>query len=294
MTIEVRIAADTEWEERRILTLSCDYPRFIHPQVMTYGLIRKSTSSSRAIPVKRQLELLEAGAFYIPKRLSKNEPGMGAKAFLGDADNAVALDLIEGHLEASKRLMEQLGAIGVHKQHANRYLEPFLITRCTMTASLEAFQHLIAQRDVDHEVQPEMRALAVAMREAIAGSRPQYRPFHIPYFEGATPTESDVYYAVARAARDSYLREDVSEEFMGRLKQLWDDGHLGPFEHVALFQRDFFPINALNIAFDMVRNDDYFYANPVPEGWRVLRHIGLDELPNALEAAIYMLRPVYD
>jgi hypothetical protein len=81
---------------------------------------------------------------------------------------------------------------------------------------------------------------------------------------------------------------------MGRLKQLWDEGHLGPFEHVALFQRDFFPINALNIAFDMVRNDDYFYANPVPEGWRVLRHIGLDELPNALEAAIYMLRPVYD
>jgi len=250
---------------------------------MTYGLIRKSTSSSRAIPVKRQLELMEGGAFYIPERLSKNQPGMGSKEGLSDYDNALALDLIEAHLNASKRLVQQLGELGVHKQHANRYLEPFLITRCTMTASLDAFEHLIKQRDVDHEVQPEMRALAVAIKEAIKGSKPRYQPYHIPYFEGTSPTETDVYYAVARAARDSYLREDVSAEFMGKLKSLWDEEHLGPFEHVAIWSTDYEPVNALTIAPSIL--EGYDHSEFMDQGWQVLRHIGLDALSERLAGA---------
>ncbi len=277
--IAVRIAADSMFEGWRILTLSCDYPRFIHPQVMTYGLIRKSTSSSRAIPVKRQLAIMEDGGFYIPEKFSKNQPGMGSKEELSAEANAEAGRLVQEHLAASKDLVTKLGELGVHKQHANRYLEPFLITRCTMTGAVEAFQHLIKQRDVDYEVQPEMRALAVAIKEAINNSVPAQRPFHIPYFDGTAPTEADAYYAVARAARDSYLREDVSDEFMGKLKALWDEGHLGPFEHVALWCADYEPINALTMARRMASH--YAYA-PFSNGWRQLRHIGFNGLSDAL------------
>jgi hypothetical protein len=290
--IKVRVAADSTCQGRRILTLSCDYPRFIHPQVMTYGLIRKSTSSSRAIPVKRQLELMEGGAFYVPEKLSKNQPGMGSKEELSEYDNALALDLIEAHLEASKRLVAQLGELGVHKQHANRYLEPFLITRCTMTGAVEAFEHLIRQRDVDHEVQPEMRALAVAIKEAISDSTPVARGFHIPYFEGTDPKMADVFYAVARAARDSYLREDVSEEFMSKLKSLWDEGHLGPFEHVAFWTNYFEPMNALTVGASISEFGD----DPESKGcgWRMLRHLGFGEVEKALTShweAAEVIRP---
>jgi hypothetical protein len=281
--IAVRIAADSVFGDRRIVTLSCDYPRFIHPQVMTYGLIRKSTSSSRAIPVKRQLAIMEDGGFYIPEKFSKNQPGMGAKEELSAEANAEAARLVQEHLAASKDLVAKLGELGVHKQHANRYLEPFLITRCTMTGAVEAFQHLIRQRDVDHEVQPEMRALAVAIKEAINASTPVTRPFHIPYYDGTNPIEADVFYAVARAARDSYLREDVSEEFMGKLKSLWDEGHLGPFEHVALWSAHFEPVNALTVAPDLAKGEDV--AGYVGEGWRQLRHIGIAGLYEALADA---------
>ena len=282
--IEARVVADSTFYDRRLITLSCDYPRFIHPQVMTYGMIRKSTSSSRAIPVKRQLELSAEHA-YIPDAFSKNQSGMAATEELDDVAYGHARALVESHLNFTRSIVEKLAALGVHKQHANRYLEPYLMTRCMMTGAYEAFEHLIQQRkhaNLHGEVQPEMYALACAMDEAIKASNSQIRNFHVPYFTGEQPTLEDVLYAIARAARDSYMREDVSPEFMSRLESLWREGHLGPFEHVAFF--DFAPSISpyvlpyaarrtveANYAPDMVSLTDLF-------GWRTARHIGFDKL----------------
>lgn len=282
--IEARVVADTTFYGRRLITLSCDYPRFIHPQVMTYGMIRKSTSSSRAIPVKRQLELAAEHA-YIPDAFSKNQPGMAATEDLDEVAYAHARALVESHLNFTRSIVEKLAALGVHKQHANRYLEPYLMTRCMMTGAYEAFAHLIKQRkDANQhgEVQPEMYALANAMDEAIKASTSQIRNFHIPYFEGDQPTLQDALYGIARAARDSYMREDVSPEFLSRLQALWNEGHLGPFEHVAFF--DYAPsigpyvlpyaarkAVVTGYAPDMANLTDLF-------GWRTARHIGIDKL----------------
>lgn len=282
--IEARVVADSTCDNRRVITLSCDYPRFIHPQVMTYGMIRKSTSSSRAIPVKRQLELSAEHA-YIPSSLSQNQAGMAATDVLGPEQYAQARVLIEGHLHATRETVRELGELGVHKQHANRYLEPYLMTRCMMTGAYEAFQHLIKQRKHDNvhgAVQPEMYELACRMDDAIQASAPRFTAWHVPYFTGEAPELSDILYAIARAARDSYMREDVSPEFMGKLQQLWDEGHLGPFEHVAYF--DFVPSTgplvlpyatsvAVSLGYDpdMPRLVDLY-------GWRTVRHIGLNKL----------------
>jgi hypothetical protein len=277
--IEARVVADSTFYGRRLITLSCDYPRFIHPQVMTYGMIRKSTSSSRAIPVKRQLELSAEHA-YIPDSFSKNKSGMAATEELSDTDYAHARALVESHLNFTRNIVEKLADLGVHKQHANRYLEPYLMTRCMMTGAYEAFEHLIQQRkhaNLHGEVQPEMYELACKMDEAIKASESQIRKFHVPYFDGEKPTYEDALYGIARAARDSYMREDVSPEFMSRLEALWNEGHLGPFEHVAYFESVgcyagpyIIPAATSDGSDEVVAEDLY--------GWRTARHIGLENL----------------
>jgi hypothetical protein len=282
--IEARVVADSTFYGRRLITLSCDYPRFIHPQVMTYGMIRKSTSSSRAIPVKRQLELSAEHA-YIPDAFSKNKSGMAATEELSDTDYAHARALVESHLNFTRNIVEKLADLGVHKQHANRYLEPYLMTRCMMTGAYEAFEHLIQQRkhaNLHGEVQPEMYELACKMDEAIKGSNSQIRNWHIPYYEGEQPTLQDALYGIARAARDSYMREDVSPEFLSRLEALWHEGHLGPFEHVAFF--DFAPsISPYVLPFAARKTAETGYAPDMVSltdlfGWRTARHIGIDKL----------------
>jgi hypothetical protein len=70
---------------------------------------------------------------------------------------------------------------------------------------------------------------------------------------------------------------------MGKLKSLWDEGHLGPFEHVALWSADFEPVNALTVAPDLAKGEDV--AGYVGEGWRQLRHIGIAGLYEALADA---------
>ncbi len=277
--IEARVVADSTFYDRRLITLSCDYPRFIHPQVMTYGMIRKSTSSSRAIPVKRQLELSAEHA-YIPDAFSKNKSGMAATEELDDVTYGHARALVESHLNFTRNIVEKLAALGVHKQHANRYLEPYLMTRCMMTGAYEAFDHLIQQRkhaNLHGEVQPEMYELACKMDEAISASESQIRKFHVPYFDGEKPSYEDALYAIARAARDSYMREDVSSEFMSRLESLWNEGHLGPFEHVAYFETVGCYVGPYIIPGVVEAGSDEAMAEDL-YGWRTARHIGLDKL----------------
>ena len=277
--IEARVVADSTFYGRRLITLSCDYPRFIHPQVMTYGMIRKSTSSSRAIPVKRQLELSAEHA-YIPDAFSKNKSGMAATEELDDVTYGHARALVESHLNFTRNIVEKLAALGVHKQHANRYLEPYLMTRCMMTGAYEAFDHLIQQRkhaNLHGEVQPEMYELACKMDEAISASESQIRKFHVPYFDGEKPSYEDALYAIARAARDSYMREDVSSEFMSRLESLWNEGHLGPFEHVAYFETVGCYVGPYIIPGVVEAGSDEAMAEDL-YGWRTARHIGLDKL----------------
>lgn len=278
-TITATVVADTTWEDRRLLTIVCDYPRFIHPQVMSYGMLRKSTSSSRAIPVKRQLELSQDDP-YIPTELTRNQPGMGAEARLSPEEQEEAARHIRQLYDLARQRVAQLERLGVHKQHANRYLEPWLMTRCTITGAVEAWQHLLAQRagpSAHVEVQPEMFELACRIRDALDASQPVERRWHVPYCQDREPTYQDVLYAIARAARDSYRRDDVSADFMGRLEKLAAEGHLGPFEHVAWFDEHpaGFAVGpyVLPSACD---GDDLADDLLLVLGWRSARHLGLE------------------
>ena len=58
MTIQAKIIADSISDTgKRITTFQLLYPRFIHAELMTHRVFSRNASSSRAIPVKKMIDM---------------------------------------------------------------------------------------------------------------------------------------------------------------------------------------------------------------------------------------------
>jgi hypothetical protein len=296
--ITVSVLADSTWGDERILTMQLEYPRLIHSQLKTYGLLRSNSSSSRAIPTKRMIAITEESEPYIPASFVADGKGMGGTTLVNSEVCAEAQGLIKELYDTTRETVRKLNKIGVHKQHANRYLEPWSMIRVIATGAEAAWKHIVYQRlRDDGSVQPEFVELAQILKVVLDDSKPVSRTWHIPYLaEGEMPTRDAVLYACARAARESYRREEVTDDFLERLMSLWDEGHYTPFEHCAFWwwrnDSDQWVINPLTVgaltavkdksAPDMV-SDSHLAKQ---SRWRQVRHIGLrEELDNIIAYA---------
>src|SRR5690242_16180800 len=76
MTISATINCDSLSSAGvRLTTFVLEYPRFIHAELLTHRAFSRNTSSSRAIPVTRQIqEVLDDPA--VPLQFLKNKKGM--------------------------------------------------------------------------------------------------------------------------------------------------------------------------------------------------------------------------
>jgi hypothetical protein len=295
----------------KVITMELCFPRIILSQFNKHGSIRSNTSSSRAIPVVRATEIID-DAPYIPPVLYKNRKGMSGKEKLEGEGFDQAQAIIREIYEFTKKKVLELEVLKVHKQHANRYLEPFSMVKVIATGSSVGWRHLLDMRSDIEQVQPEFVVLANAIKAALlpyANGKKHARTskFHVPWFdgpEGTEPTMHDVLYACGRAARTSYMREDVSTDFMEKLQGLWDDKHLTPFEHVlyaaapleltAYRKVPLNPITVAEMASDVfgdwdgrVLTSDILERayDPSVRSWAQLRHIGLGKFRELLEGA---------
>ncbi len=235
----------------RLTTMVWRYPRFIHSEIMTHRQFSRNAASSRAIPVEKMLaQVLEDPA--VPIYWGKNQSGMQAREELtGDALESVREDWREARHHAlayAKGLQE----LGLHKQIANRLLEPWMWMTCLVTATeWDNFFHLRCHPDA----QPEFQALAFAALKAMNESTPVLRyantspPHHRHHLPFITDDERDLAQArgervgnligcsVARCARVSYLNHDKTNpdpvKDLELAKKLQESGHMSPFEHVA-------------------------------------------------------------
>jgi thymidylate synthase ThyX len=158
-----------------------------------------------------------------------------------------------------------LNQVGLHKQIANRILEPWLHIRIILSGT--EFENWFALR-VHKDAQPEICALATKMLELYNASEPKYLKdgeWHIPFGDNFNKenlhalnvqtfglTKSAVYYykqeeelkkkiAVARCARISYLNFEGKDDYSADIKlcdRLFANNpkHLSPTEHVAQAQ----------------------------------------------------------
>lgn len=241
--VETSILADSiSPTGQRITTFQLRYPRFIHSELMTHRVFSRNASSSRAIPVARMLEQVRNDP-AMPCHWGKNQSGMQAKVELEPILRDEAVN--SWHLAAfmAADIAEQMTKIGLHKQVANRILEPFQYISVVLTAT--DFDNWFELRDHE-DAQPEIRELAIAMRQSMDESQPrllQPGQWHLPYI---TDEERELYPAdillqvsAARCCRVSYLRHDGEApniekdielcEFLVGARPL----HASPFEHQA-------------------------------------------------------------
>lgn len=161
------------------------------------------------------------------------------------ADEFATVDQLHAGFKAAKDLIiSELGKedpadveiLNVHKQLANRGLEPYMWQTVIVTAT--EWSNFMALR-IDDEAQAEIRKPAELMLEAMEGSSPVelgYGEWHTPYIRPDEKLDIDTRVSVstARCARVSYLtqdgRRDIAEDTT-MYQRLVVKGHMSPTEH---------------------------------------------------------------
>jgi len=221
----------------RITTFVLEYPLFIHNQLLTHRMFSRSSTSSRAIPVKKMVDEVKRDP-AIPEQFGENQRGMAPGKLLSLEKNVEAQDIVYDLMDYTMNAVLALAEIGVHKQWANRYLAPFAHIRTVVTATeWDNFYDLRCSDDA----QEEIAVLAYAMKDAYESSVPVLRNEHIPLIlEDEQGLSRHVRSAIssARCARASYLlhgTEIVSSphEDIALYEKLSAEGHMSPLEHVA-------------------------------------------------------------
>ena len=228
---------------QRIITFEATFPRCILAELNTHRTLSRNSASSRAIPVAKQIEKVLADPF-IPVHWGKNQKGMQADVELTPEEQAVARAIWLDARDMAAAKTQRLAALAVHKQIANRLLEPFMWHTAIITATERVnFYNL----RTDGAAEPHFQILASMMCDAEADSTPvevQPGAWHLPLVRGVDYDElrkgyDDVELAricSARCGRVSYLTHDGKRdptEDLALADRLQKPGHMSPFEHAA-------------------------------------------------------------
>jgi hypothetical protein len=224
-----------------LFTFVWTYPRIILPEINTHRVLSRNTSSTRAIPSKKQRARVWEDPF-VPVHIGANQKGMQAGEELEGWRRAAA----EWIWKTAR--LPQLGAawamerLGVHKQIANRLLEPWVWVQQLISAT--EWSNLIHQRD-HHMAEPHFHELAAQAHQQISAAseffkfmedshtnllynckqghqnsrEPMYnllrpREWHLPFIdrhELSLPLDTQIKVSSARCARVSYLLPENGE-----------------------------------------------------------------------------------
>ncbi len=278
--ISAKVIADSTHDRSRLTTFEVTFPRFVLAEFNTHRVFSRNSASSRAIPVWKRLAEIVLHPF-VPLAFGKNKAGMQATEEISEEDleaathnwlvgrdvaliQAFALAGGEEQIIMDAKGNEQILAVlkslrayintypdvlkemrklstGVHKQHANRVLEPYAWHTVIVTGThLRNFYALRASP----MAQPEIKDLALAMAQAHSASVPrklEHGEWHLPYiFEEDLKEIQDVKslarISSARCGRVSYLTHDGKRSLEADLTMadsLQGNGHMSPFEHPA-------------------------------------------------------------
>ena len=149
----VVIADSISVDDIRLTTLEILAPKFIDAQLRTHRMLSQNSSSSRAIPTQKLIDQVGADP-YIPISWRLNEPGMQGYAELDKHLVSTArynwMGASQEAILYARRLLRQ----GIHKQTANRLLEPFLLQKKVITATeWDNFFDLRLKDDAQPEIQ---------------------------------------------------------------------------------------------------------------------------------------------
>ena len=192
-----------------IVTFEVQMHRFVLAEFNTHRVLAKNSASSRAIPVRRQLEMINENPAW-PVSWPQEKSGMQGGVEL-EPDNARpdAMQAWEGAMRDAIDAVRDLQKIGLHKSVTNRLLEPFMWHKVVVTGT--AWENFFRQRDHE-DAQPEIRVVAEAMHRLLQESEPRKLPkhgWHLPYI-------SDDDWDVVDAATDVPIKEAIGQVGLAR------------------------------------------------------------------------------
>lgn len=247
MAYRCRIEADSLAPcGERLTTFVVTYPRIVLAEKNTHRELSRGGASSRAIPVRKRIEAVMLDPF-IPEAFSANAKGMYSGGTIDASDNELAREIWYDAMRDAVKHAGRLAAIDVHKEHANRLLEPFVWQTAVVSAT--QWQNFFGLR-VHKNAAPEMRMLATMMLAHYVESTPVTKhegEWHLPF---TTAEERDVNerllhdnhalvkVSAARCARVSYETHEgvrsIEEDLKLYHTKLHANGHMGPLEHPAM------------------------------------------------------------
>lgn len=146
MSFKCEILADSlSPQGQRLTTMKITFPRFILAEFNTHRMFSRNSASSRAIPFKKMVKMVEENPF-IPIAWQKDHKGMQGTEYFTDDNNGriktwlIARDVAVGQ---AKRLNEYYG---VTKQLCNRLLEPFMWHTVIVTSGEEGLENFFKLR----------------------------------------------------------------------------------------------------------------------------------------------------
>ena len=275
--IEDSIAgAEKKTEGNRLLTAISRFPRCVLAEVNTHRVFGRNSASSRARSVKSTIgDVMNQP--YIPL-FTKNQKGMSG-LFLNAEDYSRAkqrwIDARDAAVDAELRLLmgEMISdegnvaykyaelldeyyesvynsetpdklAISVHKQDANRIIEPFMWHEAIITSSY--WDNFLELRTDLATAQPAIVAMAILFREALSVSVPSETWLHLPFIAPEDRPDSFDKFADVRSVmmRSSTECAQISYQDKSRMaratatsaagENLLALKHLSPFEHIAI------------------------------------------------------------
>lgn len=244
--IEDSVNAEYPTVANRLTTWVLVYPRFVHSELMTHRVFSRNASSSRAIPVTKMLKQVWNDP-AMPVHWGKNQPGMQADNQLVGWKKAAARWLWKATGRAVCIPVWIANKLGLHKQIANRMLEPWQWIHVVLTATeLDNWYELRNHKDA----QPEIRELAKAMLDSRWESNPRLLGdtntadgWHLPFIRDFERDKisfvSLLKISAARCARVSYLTHEGLVPSVNKDLELYEKlvgsspRHASPVEHQA-------------------------------------------------------------
>lgn len=122
--------------KQELISLVITFPRYILAELNTHRMLSKNSASSRAIPFKKMLKVVETNPF-VPFAWQKDHSGMQGTEYF---TNILQIASCESHWLFARdnaiKTAKHLNANSVTKQLCNRLLEPFMWHKVLITGNI--------------------------------------------------------------------------------------------------------------------------------------------------------------
>lgn len=212
----------------RVASYIEEFPKALLPELNTHRQLVRNTASTRAVSLSKQINKVEAQDNFW--QWSGKKRGMTG-ASIPEEISTRATEIFNELKALTCEKVRELEALGIHKQHAGRFLTAFELIPVILSGT--EFPYFFSLR-TGESVQPEFREYAIKLQNYWNNSPWEKSKVHLPW--GSTgDLNQDLIFNVGRSAVISYSNHDGSstlETFTRIVDKLYTEHHATPFEHV--------------------------------------------------------------